>query len=58
MSKNHEGWRLGRRHVPRDQMEQDRNAGLEPKRKITADIPDDEVDGYRLGTRTGKPKEK
>lgn len=55
--KNHTGWRLGKRHVPKDQMEQDRNQGLEPKRKITKDIPDDEVDGYPLGRRTGKPKE-
>lgn len=48
-------WRLGKRHVPEDQREQDRSRGLEPPRRITADIPDDEVDGYPRGSRPGVP---
>lgn len=49
------GYRLGRRHVDPAEMEQDRSQGAQPPRRITADIPDEEVDGYRLGTRTGLP---
>jgi hypothetical protein len=54
------GWSLGRRN-PEHQPDRpvtdwlhDRTDGAEPARRHTTDIPDDQLDGWRLGSRPGR----